>query len=85
MTWGLVVTKPAARALRSVPRADAEHISAAFEDMRADPYRGDIKFLKGTSRVLRRRVGAWRVLFEVHAEQRLVVILGITRRGPTTY
>jgi hypothetical protein len=26
-----------------------EHINAAFEAMRSDPYSGDIKFLRGTS------------------------------------
>jgi mRNA-degrading endonuclease RelE of RelBE toxin-antitoxin system len=85
MTWGLVITKPAARDLRDVPRADVEHIDAAFEDMCSDPYGGDIKFLKGTDRTLRRRVGAWRVLFEVHADRRLVVILGVARRSSNTY
>jgi hypothetical protein len=32
-----------------VPLADLEHINAAFEAMRSDPYSGDIKFLRGTS------------------------------------
>jgi mRNA-degrading endonuclease RelE of RelBE toxin-antitoxin system len=30
-------------------------------------------------------VGAWRVLFEVHADRHLVVILGVTRRSSNTY
>jgi len=80
-----LITKPAARDLRDVPRADVEHIDGAFEHMRSDPYGGDIKFLKGTNRILRRRVGAWRVLFEVHADRHLVVILGVTRRSSNTY
>jgi mRNA interferase RelE/StbE len=85
MIWSLVLTSPAARGLREVPRADVEHINAAFEDMRTDPYIGDIKFLKGKGRTLRRRVGAWRILFEVLAERHLVVILGISRRSTNTY
>ena len=85
MTWGLVITKPAVRNLDEVPRADVEHINAAFEEMRADPYGGDIKFLKGTKRTLRRRVGSWRILFDVNADQRIVVILGVFRRSSNTY
>ena len=85
MTWGLEITKPAARDLRGVPHADLEHIDQAFEDMRSDPYYGDIKFLKGTNRVLRRRVGNWRIEFEVRPEQRAVVILAVTRRSSHTY
>ena len=85
MTWSLVITKPAARDLRGVPRADIEHINAAFEQMRSDPYDGDIQFLKGTNRTLRRRVGAWRILFEVHADGHLVVVLQVIRRSSNTY
>jgi mRNA-degrading endonuclease RelE of RelBE toxin-antitoxin system len=85
MTWGFEVTKPAARDLRDVPRADLERIDDAFEEMRSDPYDGDIKFLKGTNRILRRRVGNWRIEFEVRSHQRIVVILSVTRRSSNTY
>jgi mRNA-degrading endonuclease RelE of RelBE toxin-antitoxin system len=85
MKWGLEITKPAARDLRDVPRADLEHIDQAFEDMRADPYYGDIKFLKGTNRILRRRVGNWRIEFEVQSDRRIVVIFSVTRRSSHTY
>jgi mRNA-degrading endonuclease RelE of RelBE toxin-antitoxin system len=68
-----------------VPRSDLEHINVAFEEMRSNPYDGDIEFLKGTNRTLRRRVGAWRILFEVHAEGTLVVILRVIRRSSNTY
>jgi len=85
MTWGFEVTKPAARDLRDVPRADLEHIDEAFEEMRSDPYYGDIKFLKGTNRILRRRVGNWRIEFAVRADRRIVVILAVTRRSSNTY
>jgi mRNA-degrading endonuclease RelE of RelBE toxin-antitoxin system len=85
MTWILLIAKPAARTLDDAPLADLEHINAAFEAMRSDPYSGDIKFLRGTKRTLRRGVGAWRILFEVNSDQRLVIILGVTRRSSNTY
>ncbi len=85
MRWSLAIVSPAARALRDIPRADAEHINAAFEEMREDPYSGDIKFLKGTDRTIRRRIGAWRILFEVQADRQRVVILAVMRRGSNTY
>ncbi len=85
MTWSLVVTDSARRALRDMPRGDLEHINSAFEQMRSDPYDGDITFLKGTNRTLRRRVGSWRVLFEVHSDRRLVIILDVVGRRTNTY
>jgi mRNA interferase RelE/StbE len=85
MPWNLVITKPAARDLRAVRSSDLERINAAFEAMRSNPYGGDVKFLRGMSGTLRRRVGPWRVLFEVHQKEREVVVLGVVRRTSTTY
>jgi mRNA-degrading endonuclease RelE of RelBE toxin-antitoxin system len=85
MTWDLVITKPAVVDLKSVPRADLERINETFDLMREHPYRGDVKFLRGAHGVLRRRVGAWRVFFEVVQEERLIVVLSVRRRGSNTY
>jgi mRNA-degrading endonuclease RelE of RelBE toxin-antitoxin system len=85
MPWALLITRPAERDLSTLASADLRRINAAFEAMRANPYSGDVKFLAGTAGVLRRRVGAWRILFEVHQRERRVVILGVRRRTSTTY
>jgi mRNA-degrading endonuclease RelE of RelBE toxin-antitoxin system len=53
--------------------------------MSSNPFGGDIKFLKGTAGALRRRVGSWRILFDVDQSGRRVVILGVKRRTSTTY
>jgi len=68
-----------------MPHEEGEQILAAYEEMRADPYVGDIKFLKGTDRALRRRVGPWRTIYEVSAVRRLVVVISVVRRGSNTY
>ena len=85
MTWGLVITEPAARHLRELPANDIKRLDAAMETMRTNPYSGDVKFLRGTGGALRRRVGPWRILFELHKESRLIVILAIKRRRSNTY
>jgi mRNA-degrading endonuclease RelE of RelBE toxin-antitoxin system len=85
MLWDLVITKPAARDLRGLPDRDLHRVNAAFEAMRANPYSGDIKVLRGISGSLRRRVGAWRILFGVDQSRRTVVIFGVKRRTSTTY
>jgi mRNA-degrading endonuclease RelE of RelBE toxin-antitoxin system len=84
MKWALILTNPARRALRDVPRADIDQIDAVFEQMRANPY-SDIRILKGADRALRRRIGSWRILFEVHADREIVIILAVERRSSTTY
>jgi len=53
--------------------------------MRVNPYSGDIKFLRGAAGALRRRVGVWRILFDVHKDKHLVIVLAVKRRRSTTY
>lgn len=85
MKWGLVISNRARRAMRDIPRDAVEQIDAAFNEMRTDPYSGDIKFLKGTNRALRRRIGAWRIMFEILTDHQIIVIADVERRGSHTY
>jgi mRNA interferase RelE/StbE len=85
MKWGLIITSPAERGLRKVPRADLEYINDAFSEICTDPYSGDVKFLRGMGETFRRRVGNWRILFELHKSTHMIVILAVKRRGSNTY
>lgn len=85
MIWGLVITNPAERGLRKVQRIDLEHINEAFSEMCTDPYSGDVKFLRGVGQTFRRRVGDWRIFFELDKTQQSIVILAVKRRGSNTY
>jgi mRNA-degrading endonuclease RelE of RelBE toxin-antitoxin system len=85
MTWELVITNPAVRDLRALHRTEFEVLDEAFEAMRTDPYSGDIKFLRGAGNTIPRRVGAWRILFYLYKDKRLIVVLGVKRRGSKTY
>ncbi len=85
MTWGLLITSPAERGLRKIPRVDLEHIDQAFSEMCLDPYSGDIKFLRGMGATVRRRVGDWRILFELDKNLQLIIVLAVKRRGSKTY
>jgi mRNA-degrading endonuclease RelE of RelBE toxin-antitoxin system len=66
-----------------MPAEDLKRINSAFEEMMIDPFAGDIKFLKGTSGKIRRRVGDWRVIFAL--DHHLVIVVELTRRSSTTY
>jgi mRNA-degrading endonuclease RelE of RelBE toxin-antitoxin system len=65
---------------------DRRRINAALNTMRGDPFTGDVTALKGEYRGLfRRRVGSWRLIFELNAEERLVLVHDILRRSSHTY
>jgi len=85
MTWGLLITSPAERDLRHIPPDDLKRVNITFDAMTADPYGGDTRMLRGTGGAFRRRTGNWRIVFELHAEKHLIVVLGIKRRSTNTY
>ena len=86
MNWDFLLARRAERSLRSIPARDRTRINAALNGMREDPFAGDVTALKGEYQGLfRRRVGSWRVIFELDPERRVVLVHDILRRSTTTY
>jgi mRNA interferase RelE/StbE len=83
--WRLLLTRPAQKDFRKLPLGDQRRVSRALQAMEADPFSGDIVRLKGQPTAWRRRVGNYRIIYDLHLEDRLVVVSGILRRTSTTY
>jgi len=81
----LVITNSAKRDLRNVEKSDVDRIDDVLEEMCSDPYQGDVKFLRGSGGALRRRIGDWRILFELDKKTQLIVVIGVRRRASNTY
>jgi mRNA-degrading endonuclease RelE of RelBE toxin-antitoxin system len=84
MEWTVVLAGPARKSLKRIPASDKTRILAALAEIQQDPFQGDIRKLQGLPG-FRRRVGNWRILFEVLLERRQVVVAAIERRTSTTY
>jgi mRNA-degrading endonuclease RelE of RelBE toxin-antitoxin system len=85
MTWSLVIASPAERDLGRVPVSDRSRIDDAFSQMCVNPFVGDVKSLRGGKGALRRRVGDWRISFDLHQEERLIVVTAVKRRASKTH
>lgn len=85
MKWGLVIANRAKRRQRRLSIEEREQIEAALAEICDNPLSGDIKFLRGSRGALRRRVGDWRIIFELDREKRIVFVNDIDRRGSHTY
>jgi mRNA interferase RelE/StbE len=85
MNWNLQLAGPAQRDFRRLPSKDRERVRAALPAMQRDPFQGDIKRLQGQPTGWRRRVGNYRILYDLHLERRLILVAGILRRSSTTY
>jgi len=53
--------------------------------MRVDPFQGNVVHLTNAEATCRRRVGDYRILFDVVRENRHVDVVAILRRTTTTY
>ena len=85
MPWTLHVARSAEKELEGIPQRDRGRILKALSDIREDPFAGDVARLHGLSTAWRRRVGNWRILYDLYLDRRLIVVASIRRRTSTTY
>lgn len=84
-SWGLEVDPSIFKALKKIPRPDAEAVLKVIKLLPIDPYFGDIQKMKGKDDVWRRRVGAYRIFYKIKTEMKVVLVFELERRGSKTY
>jgi mRNA-degrading endonuclease RelE of RelBE toxin-antitoxin system len=84
MKWGLLIANRAKRQFRRLSATERDAIDQALSGMCHDPHHGDVKFLRGLDS-LRRRVGDWRILYELDQTRRIIRVTAIKRRDSNTY
>lgn len=84
MSWTVLATPRARKSLERAPAQDRRRVEAAIEAMRADPLSGDVVKLKDME-AFRRRVGDWRIVFDIDFGARAVRVFDVLRRTSTTY
>jgi len=85
MAWNLHITGPAQKEFQKLPAKDQARVKDALLAMQQDPFSGDIKRLKGQTSAWRRRVGNYRIVYDLHVEEQRIAVAGIVRRTSTTY
>jgi mRNA-degrading endonuclease RelE of RelBE toxin-antitoxin system len=85
MNWRLQIARRAVKALEKLPAEDRRFIRSALGAMRNDPFSGDIKRLRNERSAWRRRVGSYRIFFDVYPETLTVNVVEIARRTSSTY
>ncbi|MBI3954242.1 MAG: type II toxin-antitoxin system RelE/ParE family toxin [Chloroflexi bacterium] len=68
-----------------IQRRDFERLRAAIRGLASEPRPQGVAKLRGAKGVYRIRAGPYRVVYDVHDDQALVVILKVARRSETTY
>ncbi len=81
--WRVYTPNAVAREIERLPSSYALRILEALEQMAVDPFQGDLKQI--APGLYRRRVGDYRILFEVESRIHFVAIYSVERRASTTY
>jgi len=63
MLWDYRLAKQAFKNLKKFPDKDRKRIFAVLEEMKADPFSGDIRLMQGEENLYRRRTGNYRIYF----------------------
>ena len=79
--YQLTLNRDSVKFLAKQDRAVQERIRKALTGLAIRPPIGDIKPLKGLGKLMRLRVGTYRVIFEVNHTEQIVYILTINNRG----
>jgi mRNA interferase RelE/StbE len=85
MTWTVIVTRSAQKQLAKISGKDRARLIVALTEMEHDPQTGDVKHLTNYGVGFRRRVGVYRILFDLNVEDMWVEVVSIERRGDDTY
>ena len=83
MNWNLLVTKSARKELARLPDRDQQRIEAALDEIAVNPFSGDIKRLQPDG--WRRRVGNYRIFYDLYVDELRIVVTAIKRRTSSTY
>ena len=85
MNWEIKIAKRVLREMKRIPKKDAKRLLFVLEEFRENPYQGDIEKIKGEDNFWRRRVGNYRILYEILQEQKYIEVFDVRRRTTTTH
>lgn len=85
MAYRVELTPGAQRELRRLPPDVQERLEAPILALGENPRPAGVRKLQGEPDVWRNRVGPYRVVYDIHDDRCLVIILKVARRSETTY
>ena len=87
MAWAVELSREAQKELARLPRDVRERLGRAIDEMESDPFRSNVKALKGPEWEgrYRKKVGPYRIIFRANQQRRAVSISAILIRSKATY
>jgi mRNA interferase RelE/StbE len=79
-TYKLLLHREAAREIRSLPKKIRVQVESVLDGLPADPRPPQSERLKGRRGSYRIRVGNYQIVYEVHATEIIVYVIGVAHR-----
>ncbi|NCN95001.1 type II toxin-antitoxin system RelE/ParE family toxin [Candidatus Wolfebacteria bacterium] len=70
---------------RVFPKKDQIYIATGLKELTTNPYSGDTEKISGEENVWRRRIGAYRIFYEIISQEKVIRVFRIERRTSKTY
>lgn len=83
--WVLQIDSAVLKDLKRFPQKDYQRIITAIQSLPNDPFTGDIQKMKGEKSVWRRRIGSYRLFYEILSEEKVIHVFRVERRTTQTY
>ena len=80
MTYRLVLHRAAVAEISALPGPVKTRVKKAIDCLAEQPLPHGISRLKGSANTYRLRIGQYRILYEVHATEIVVYVLGVAHR-----
>ncbi|MEK7209502.1 MAG: type II toxin-antitoxin system RelE/ParE family toxin [Patescibacteria group bacterium] len=84
-SWVLQVDDTVYKFLARIPRRDSKRILFVIQDLPHNPFRGNIQKMKGESNVWRKRVGSYRIRYELIPQEKVIHVFLAERRTSSSY
>ncbi|HEV2176959.1 MAG TPA: type II toxin-antitoxin system RelE/ParE family toxin [Terriglobia bacterium] len=87
MDWAVELSRGAEKDLKRLPRDIRERLIRAVDELQEDPFRGDVRPLKGPEWKgrYRKRVGSYRIIFTPNHQAKALFISAVLIRSEKTY
>lgn len=85
MIWRIVVDGAVHKKLLRIPHQDAERLRIAINQIEFDPFGGDALKMGGQENTWRRRVGSYRLFYDIFVLEKTILVFKFRRRGSNTY
>lgn len=83
--WRLEVDVQVYKDLKRLPKSNIQKILEVIEKLPENPYAGDIQKMKGEVNVWRRRIGEYRMFYEILIKEKVIQVFRVERRTSKTY